>query len=177
MNIILSKRCDVHGCTVKKPFNSIEDRQAHFTTTHKIHRPNHCPIEECTRHSNGFTTLGKLVEHIKVEHDPPKCTFDHCDFRSLGNVMVGHVQRMHRQGNGWECKLPGCEGSKSGFTYDRFRSHVFSHGIGNWSYSQLWAVDRGDKSFILDGTFVTCKHCSESRAPSGQNEASKDGTA
>ncbi|CZR55627.1 uncharacterized protein PAC_05515 [Phialocephala subalpina] len=175
IDIIQSRRCNVHGCTVKNPFDSIEDLQAHFVTAHEDHRPHRCLVEKCTRHVNGFTTRGKLVEHIKAEHDPPNCTFDHCGFRSLGNVTVEHIQRLHQ--DSWECRLPGCEGSRSRFSYERFRTHLSDHhDIGGVTYNHLVAADLGDESIFLGGTFVTCKYCSERRAQSDENEVSRNQT-
>jgi hypothetical protein len=166
MNIIQSRRCDVHGCTVKKPFNSIEDLQTHFATAHEYNRPHRCPVGECTRYTNGFTTRGKLVDHIKAEHDPPNCKFHHCDFRSLGNVMVEHIQRVHCLDN-WECRLPGCEESISRFYYERFRTHLSDHhDIGNPFYRDVVAASRYSKGVLPNGMFTTCKYCSEHRAKS-----------
>ncbi|KAF8859295.1 hypothetical protein BDZ45DRAFT_364616 [Acephala macrosclerotiorum] len=177
MSTVQSRRCDVHGCTIRKPFDTIEDLEVHFTTSHEHTRPYNCPVETCTRHSNGFTIWGKLIDHIKAEHDPPKCTFNHCDFRSLGSIMVEHIQRAH--GGVWECSLPGCEGSRSHFRYERFRAHLFNHHDIKFSYSHelVVAAWRGDKSyFFSDQRLVTCKYCSESRVQLDQNEVSRDDT-
>jgi hypothetical protein len=172
MDIIQSHRCNVHACIVKKPFDSIEDLQAHYAIAHKHNRPYRCPVEECATYNNRFTTWGRLVEHIKAEHDPPNCTFDHCDFRSLGNVMVEHVQQAHPVY--WECKLPGCEGSKSCFSYERFRTHLcIHHDIDGITHKHLRAAEAGRTSVFPDGTFVTCKYCSEQRGQSDQSEVSK----
>ncbi|KAF4615585.1 hypothetical protein G7Y89_g15289 [Cudoniella acicularis] len=105
MDTVQSHRCEVYGCMIKKPFDTIEDLEQHFVTLHEHNRPHLCPVEGCGRHSNGFTNRGKLVEHIKAGHDPPKCTFDHCDFRSLGDVMANHIQRSHGNGD-LECISP-----------------------------------------------------------------------
>ena len=174
MNIIQSLRCDVHGCATKKPFNTIEDLKAHFVTTHEYNRQHRCPVESCTRHSNGFTASAKLVKHIEAEHDPPMCTFDHCDFRSLGRVMDRHVQQYH-QGifNSWECKLPGCEESRSKFGYERLRAHLSHHHDikgKNYSFSLLCAAERGDKSYFSDQPFVPCKYCSKLKTHPNQND-------
>jgi len=165
MDIVQSRRCDVHGCIVKKLFDSIEDLRAHFATAHQSRHPHRCPVEECTRHKNGFTSRGKLIEHIKAEHDPPNCIFDHCDFRSLGNSMVEHVRRVHL--GAWECKLPGCKGSKSRFTRDRLRTHLIHHH-NNFALfdGYVEAAAHGDNSVLPDEMVGTCGFCAKHRAQS-----------
>ena len=163
MNIVESHRCDVHGCKVKRPFDSIEDLKKHVATSHEINRPHRCPVKGCARYNNGFTTSGKLREHVKVEHDPPKCTFDHCDFRSLGDVMDKHHQRAHWVGvvaASRECNLPGCKGSRSSFTFERFKIHLADHGFPTHSYQLIDAAQTGDMSYFNDSKFVPCKNCS-----------------
>jgi hypothetical protein len=59
-------------------------------TLHEDSRPHHCVVKSFARHNNGFTTKGNLFEHIKVEYNSLKSTFDHCDFQSLGDVIVEH---------------------------------------------------------------------------------------
>lgn len=171
MNDVQSRRCNVHGCTTKKPFDTVEDLKAHFVTLHEGSRPYRCMVENCTRRSNGFTAWGKLVEHIKVEHNPPKCEFDHCDFRSLGDVMVKHHTRTHYDIllPMMECKLPGCEGSRSAFTFDRWLDHLADHhDIGRFTAELLEAASAGDTSYFNDTTFVPCKYCSEIRVTCNQ---------
>ena len=169
MNIIQSLRCDVHGCATKKPFNTIEDLKAHFVTTHEYNRQHRCPVESCTRHSNGFTALAKLSKHIEAEHDPPKCTFDHCDFRSLGNVMDQHIRQYHQ--GVWECKLPGCEESRSKFGYERLRAHLsHHHDIEDQTYISLSAASQGNMSYFSHQLFVTCKYCSKLETQPNQND-------
>ncbi|KAH8812824.1 hypothetical protein F5884DRAFT_317451 [Xylogone sp. PMI_703] len=177
MNIVQSHRCNIHGCKIKASFDSIEDLKIHLATSHEHSRPHRCPVQSCTRHSNGFTTWGKLIEHIKVGHNPPKCTFDHCDFRSLGDPMVEHNRRAHPVGwhyRSWECNLPGCEGSRSAFTSERLRSHLADHhGINKtYSFLALEAAGDGDMSYFNDPAFVLCKYCSRPRAECDQNELS-----
>lgn len=172
INDVQSRRCNVHGCTTKKPFDTIEDLKAHFVTSHEDSRPHRCPVKSCARHSNGFTTWGKLVEHSKVEHNPPKCKFDHCDFRSfLGEVMVEHARRDHR--GPWECNLPGCEGSRSAFYPYELLAHLLNHHDirgETCQYAPLQAARVGDMSYFNDRTFVPCKYCSALRTGCCQNE-------
>jgi len=177
MSLVQSHRCDIYGCTIKKPFDTIEDLEAHFATSHEPSRPHRCPVETCARHRNGFTTSANLIEHIKTEHDPPKCTFDHCDFRSFGSFMFEHCRKAHWRGF-WECTVLGCEGSKSKFTFDRFKTHLWKHhDITELSYEGMCAVIKSDKSYFEGRSFGACKHCSGSKAQSNQEEVLGDDTA
>jgi hypothetical protein len=89
--------------------------------------------------------------------------------------MVEHIQRVH-QGN-WECCLPGCEGSKSQFYYERFRTHLSDHhGIFNPIRFDLVTAAGSRQSLYPDGTFMTCKYCSENGPKSDQIEVSGDET-
>ena len=90
--------------------------------------------------------------------------------------MVEHIQRVH-QGN-WECKLPGCQGSKSKFQYDRFKTHLLDHhDINSVGVTYLRAAYKGDESLFLNGNVVICRYCSKQRAQSDQSEVSGDQTA
>jgi len=90
--------------------------------------------------------------------------------------MARHIQQGHRVF--WECKLPGCEGSRSHFQYNRLGAHLFDHhDIRYPTHFFILAVVRGDTSYFSDRAFVTCKYCSELQAQPGQNEVSRDDTS
>jgi hypothetical protein len=90
--------------------------------------------------------------------------------------MVEHVQRAHQQDPyvTWECKFPGCEGSKSRFTYEGLKKHLWiHHDIDGLFHKYVLAANKGDTRLFPDGTVVTCKNCSEHRGHSDQSEVSK----
>lgn len=174
-------RCDWPSC--KKESFSNKD---HFIQHLYHHRDGQQPTLSAQVHASGLVVNlespesysrpfgDNLLDHIKAGHDPPKCTFDHCDFRSLGHVMLEHRKRVH--GDYWECKLLGCEGSTSRFQYERFGTHLLNnHDIFNMSLRVMRAAaGRGDIRVLPRGTIVTCKHCSKKRAQSNENKVSQN---
>lgn len=79
--------------------------------------------------------------------------------------MVEHVRRVHL--GAWECKLPGCKGSKSRFTRDRLRTHLIHHH-NNFALfdGYVEAAAHGDNSVLPDEMVGTCGFCAKHRAQS-----------
>lgn len=84
--------------------------------------------------------------------------------------MTVHCLRIHTW-NAWECKLPGCEGSKFAFGREKFRIHLSSHhGISIPDMYDVFDARNGNINSYHDETFVACKYCLEHRSQSDQNE-------
>ena len=86
--------------------------------------------------------------------------------------MDEHHQRAHWAGGNMtprECNLPGCQGSRSSFTFEQFRTHLADHGFPTYSFELIRAAQAGNMKYFNESKFVPCKNCSERGSECGLN--------
>ncbi|KAI1639589.1 hypothetical protein F4809DRAFT_656480 [Biscogniauxia mediterranea] len=94
-------RCE----TCKKELKTESERKKHQQRHTKPHK---CPVEECTRHKEGFSTTNDLVRHIRSVHPTEKaagnryqCTLGLC--KNKGKIwpradnFKAHLKRVHQE--------------------------------------------------------------------------------
>lgn len=175
MSIVESLRCNVRGCAKKTAFQTEEELGEHFRSNH-TNRPSwYCPVKGCTEHPKKYYVKETTVRHIWANHNCTHCIYDHCAFGARKDLVAQHILRHHPLFVAFgECRLPGCEGSRSQFDFDLFLAHLSDHhnikARGGGEFAAFRAAKKGDTTYFGDGKFVACTQCSKSNTQSGQNE-------
>lgn len=175
MSIVKSLRCDVHGCSTKTAFQTRQGLEEHFVTAHPNSDRLYCPVKGCTEHSKGVFVSAELLLHIEADHGFTQCIYDHCDFCARKDLVARHILDDHLSFLKFkECPLLGCDGSRSGFTFDLFFAHLSDHHNikkpDGYRFATSLAAEKSDISYFSDGEFVACTHCSKSKTQPDRNE-------